>query len=195
MSSLQFNAVLLDISNQLSADQLKQMKFLCGGIIGKKDQEKIDAGLKLFQFLTERGKLGADNTEFLSELLKNIERHDLSGKLNNFESQSAHTFSQPNETERAKLDIATEVIAENLGKSWRKLGRKLGLKDVKLESIHRKHATELEETAVELLNEWRKSQGAEAQTADLLAALRACQFNLTADKVEDKLKDSGYGEM
>lgn len=92
----------------------------------------------------------------------------------------------------AKLDIAKEVIAENLGKNWRKLGRKLGLTDVKLDSISRRHPTELEETAVELLKEWRKNQGTEARIEDLLKALRACQFNLTADKVEAKLARHGY---
>lgn len=92
----------------------------------------------------------------------------------------------------AKLDIAKEVITENLGKNWRKLGRRLGLTDVKLESISKRHPTELEETAVELLKEWRKNRGAEARTEDLLNALRVCQFNLTADKVEAKLALLGY---
>lgn len=87
----------------------------------------------------------------------------------------------------AKLDIATEVIAENLGNHWRKLGRKLGLTDVKLESVSKKHPTDLVETAVELLKEWRKCRGAEARTLELLKALRACTLNLTADNVEDKL--------
>ena len=92
----------------------------------------------------------------------------------------------------AKLDDATYIIAENLGKSWRKLGRKLGLTDVKLESISRRHPTELEVTVIELLREWRKSRGAEARTKDLIKALRDCEFNLTADKVESKLKSLGY---
>lgn len=87
----------------------------------------------------------------------------------------------------ARLGITIEVITENLGKNWRKLGRKLGLTDVKLESISRRHPTELEETAMELLKEWRKNRGAEACTEELIKALRACQFNLTADKVETKL--------
>ncbi|XP_040002618.1 protein FADD [Xiphias gladius] len=192
MNSLQFNAVLLEISNQLSTEQLENMKFLCRHVIGKKDTEKIRAGVTLFQFLTERGRLGEDNTEYLSELLKKIQRLDLSEKLNSFESQPGYTDNQADETEKAKLDIATEVIAENLGRAWRKLGRKLGLTDVKLESIYRRHPTELEETVVELLKEWRKSRGAEAQTKELLEALRACQYNLTADKVEDKLAALGY---
>jgi len=85
-----------------------------------------------------------------------------------------------------------EVIAANLGKNWRKLGRRLRVSDVKLESISKRHPTDLEETAVELLKEWKKSRGAEAQTEELIKALRDCQFNLTADKVEDRLKNERY---
>ncbi|XP_076593027.1 FAS-associated death domain protein [Chaetodon auriga] len=187
MSSLQFNAVLLEISNQLSAEQLEQIKFLCRDMIRKRELETIDTGRKLFNILTERGRLGADNKECLCELLREIQRHDLSDKLNRFESQSGSTDNQPDDEEKAKLDIATEVISENLGKSWRKLGRKLGLTDVKLESIYKRHPTELEEMAVELLKEWRKIRGAEARTEELIKALRACQYNLTADKVEHRL--------
>ena len=92
----------------------------------------------------------------------------------------------------AKLDIVTDVIAENLGKNWRKLGRKLGLNDVKLESIGRKYPTDLEETAVELLKAWRKSRGAEARAKELIEALRECQYNMTAENVQDKLAAQGY---
>ncbi|KAM7406609.1 hypothetical protein PAMP_000979 [Pampus punctatissimus] len=186
MSDLQFKAVLLEISNQLSPDELKNLKFLCGNI-GKRDLEKINTGIGLFQIMTQRCDLTTNNTKYLSDLLKQIQRPDLVEKLNNFEIQ-AEDSDQADEAERAKLDSATGVIAENLGKPWRKLGRKLGLSEVKLESIYKKHPTDLEETVMELLKEWRKSRGAEAKTKELIEALRACQFNLTADKVEDKLK-------
>lgn len=92
----------------------------------------------------------------------------------------------------AKLDIATEIIAENLGRNWRKLGRKLCLTEVKLESISRRHPTELDEIARELLKDWRKIRGAEARTKELIGALRACDLNLTADNLEDKLRELGY---
>ncbi|XP_028296977.1 FAS-associated death domain protein-like [Gouania willdenowi] len=87
----------------------------------------------------------------------------------------------------AKLDVAMEIISESLGKSWRKLGRKLGVTEVKLESIAQRHPTDLEETSMELLKEWRRSKGGEAQTHQLIQALRSCHFNMTADKLEDKL--------
>ncbi|XP_070706069.1 FAS-associated death domain protein [Pempheris klunzingeri] len=189
MSSSNFNAVLLEISNQLSAKQLDDIKFLCRDMIGKRDLEKINSGRELFQVFTERGRLGADNRDFLSGLLVHVHRLDLSEKLKSFHSHPGWggTDDRLNAAVKAELDSATEVIAENLGRTWRKLGRKLGLAEVKLDSISNRHPTDLEETAVELLKEWRKSRGAEAQVEELIRALRACQYNLTADKVEHRL--------
>ncbi|XP_072237200.1 FAS-associated death domain protein [Leuresthes tenuis] len=189
MSAQQFNAVLLDISTQLNADNLDNIKFLVREVIGKRELEKIETGRKLFLALTERGKLAADDTDYLSDLLRQIQRHDLSDKLKSFESQFGPVDNDLDGTEKAKLNDAMEVIAANLGKNWRKLGRRLCVSEVKLESISRRHPTDLEETAVELLKEWRKSRGAEARTEELIKALRDCQFNLTADKVEDRLKN------
>lgn len=94
----------------------------------------------------------------------------------------------------AKLDIATEVIAETLGTRWRRLGRKLGLSEVKLESISKRHPSELYETAVELLKEWRKMRGPGANADDLIKALRACEYNMTADNLESRLSVYADGE-
>lgn len=88
----------------------------------------------------------------------------------------------------AKLNIAIEVIAKNLGRNWRTLGRKLALTEVELDSIARKHPTDLQETVVEMLKKWRKNQP-QAGTKELIKAARDCDFNLTADKVEERLKD------
>ncbi|KAG7221785.1 hypothetical protein INR49_028859, partial [Caranx melampygus] len=189
MSCRDINPVLLKISDQLSSEQLDKMKFLCKDDIGKKDMERISTGSKLFQFLMERGKLSADNTEYVCRLLSNIQRHDLADQLHSL-GESEEIQDQPDETERAKLDIATDVIADNLGRHWRKLGRKLNLKEVTLDSIGKRHPTDLEETVRELLKEWRRRQGVEARVEELINALRLCQLNLTADKVADKLKDS-----
>lgn len=89
--------------------------------------------------------------------------------------------------------MATEVICQNLGMSWRRLGRKLGLSEVKLASISKRHPTDLEETTVELLKEWRKLRGPGAQAADLIQALKACDLNLTAHKIESII--SGCGQV
>lgn len=189
MSCKTFNSVLLEISNELTGKQLTDLKFLCQDLgIGKRTLESIDTGTRLFQVLTERRLLTADNTETLTVLLSNIKRPDLSDKLNGYSPSGSTDNNQPEQEERDKLDTATDVIAENLGRSWRKLGRKLGLNDVKLDSISKRHPTELEETTREMLKEWRKNRKAEARAEDLIGALRACQFNLTADKVEERLQ-------
>lgn len=96
-----FNSILLDISNRLSKQQLDMMKFLCGEVIKKRDMESIDTGFKLFQTLTERQKLTEYDTEFLSKLLKDIDRADLLEKLNNFESQPES--EQPAKEERGTV--------------------------------------------------------------------------------------------
>ncbi|KAI4830085.1 hypothetical protein KUCAC02_001738 [Chaenocephalus aceratus] len=126
MSSLQFNSLLLDISNQLTEKQLEDLKFLCGDMLGKRELEKISSGVRLFQVLTERMKLGADNTDCLSRFLTQIQRQDLAEKLESFESQADLSDVLPDKEERDKLGIATEVIVENLGKNWRKMGRRPG---------------------------------------------------------------------
>ncbi|CAN9506868.1 unnamed protein product [Ophioblennius macclurei] len=192
MTSTNFNKRLLDISQELSPDHLDQLKFLVRDQIGKRDHERITSGLILFQILTERGRLAADNIDYLCELLRAIHRHDLSDKLHSNRAKEPEEPREPSELERAKLDAAVLVVAGNLGRSWRKLGRRLGVSEVKLESIAGKHPLDLEETAMELLKEWRRSRGAEAQTKELITALRACQFNLTADKVEDRLSERDF---
>lgn len=87
MSSSQFKNVLLEISKQLSKEELEQMKFLSGDFIFKKDMEKVDAGFTLFRILMERGKLGEDNTDFLCDMLRHIHRLDLITKVERLPEQ------------------------------------------------------------------------------------------------------------
>ncbi|KAM9318843.1 FAS-associated death domain protein [Pholidichthys leucotaenia] len=187
MSAELFHKVLLDISRELSSNQLQELKFLVRDEIKRKALEGIDNGTKLFEILMERNKLSAENTEYLSDLLTKIHRPDLSERLRTFERdhEAVRYGTEPAETE--KLNKATDVIAENVGRPWRKLGRKLGLSEVKLDSISANRHTDLEEVVRELLKEWRKMKGAEARTEELIKALRDCQLNMTADKVEEKL--------
>ncbi|XP_015256299.1 PREDICTED: FAS-associated death domain protein-like [Cyprinodon variegatus] len=191
MSASSLNSVLLDISNQLHEDNLEKLKFLLRDVIKKQKMEKIHSGHQLFEAMAERGQLGSDRTDFLSNLLKEIHREDLSEQLDRLKVRTEVPSGGLTDSERAKLDAATQVISQNLGKNWRKLGRKLGLSEAKLESIALRHPTDLEETAMELLKEWRKSGGAGAPTDELLAALRGVQLNLTADKIQDKLRQEG----
>ncbi|XP_024295667.1 FAS-associated death domain protein [Oncorhynchus tshawytscha] len=184
-----FNSILLKISGELVGDQLEKMKFLCNKEIGKNRLEKMTSGLQLFMVLMERNTLGPDNTVFLVSLLTDIGRLDLADKLTNCESQYAGSpNSLPNDEEQAKLDIATEMITNNIGMKWRTYGRKLGLPEAKLDHIAQKHPNNLEEQVVELLKEWRKKQKAEAKTDTLIKALRSCDQNCTADLIQTELE-------
>uniref|UniRef100_A0A8C7H3Z6 Fas associated via death domain n=1 Tax=Oncorhynchus kisutch TaxID=8019 RepID=A0A8C7H3Z6_ONCKI len=176
-----FNSILLKISGELVGDQLKKMKFLCNKEIGKNRLEKMTSGLQLFMVLMERNTLGPDNTVFLVSLLTDIGRLDLADKLTNCESQ----YEQG---KLPKLDIATEMITNNIGRKWRTYGRKLCLPEAKLDHIAQKHPNNLEEQVVELLKEWLKKQKAEAKTDTLIKALRSCDQNCTADLIQTELE-------
>ncbi|CAB1339486.1 unnamed protein product [Coregonus sp. 'balchen'] len=170
------------------------MKFLCLKEIGKNRLEKITSGFQLFMVLMERNKLGPENTVFLVSLLTDIGRIDLADKITNCESQYAGSPNYLPNDEQAKLDIATKVIIDNLGRKWRAYGRKLGLPEAKLDHISQKHPNDLEEQVVELLKEWRKMHKAEAKTDTLIKALRSCDQNYTADLIQtelEKLKANG----
>lgn len=103
MTAVLFNSVLLEISNQLSSKQLEDLKFLCNDVIGKKDLEKTTSGRDLFRLLTERQKLGAENTDFLCGILIHIHRPDLSDKLMRFESRTGSSDDEPDATEKGTV--------------------------------------------------------------------------------------------
>lgn len=189
--NLDFNRVLLRISDELGSE-LERLKYLCRIDIGKGRLEKIDTGFKLFEVLVERNLLSPDDTEFLCTLLTAIHRPDLVDILR-AGTQAGNLIQpteEPDDIEKAKLDTAASVLAERLGRNWRKLGRKLGLSEAKLESISKKHPFDLEETALELVREWRKGQGAQARADDILKALRACEQNYTADLITEKISEA-----
>lgn len=179
MDSSEFNARLLVISDSLTAEQLDRLKFLSHDVIGKGALEKCDTGFKLFDLLKQRVRLGPDKTDYLCGLLSDINRQDLCEKLLGSSGDRRLTVDQ-----RDQMDRAAEVLSESLGRNWRKLGRKLGLSEVRLESISQKHPHSLEDTAVELVREWRRRSQDRATLDALIKALRDCALNLSADTLE-----------
>lgn len=87
MEPPEFHGTLLHISDQLSKEQLDKLVFLCKGIVHKKETENIDTGFKLFTLLMERQKLADNDTDFLCDILKKINRPDLAAKLQPFAEQ------------------------------------------------------------------------------------------------------------
>lgn len=181
-----FKFMLVEISKQLSSENLSTMKFLCGADIGKKKKEEITSGIQLFEYLIERALIGPHDTAYLRKLLS--EQEALLILIDNYEQQQPVQTDLPEETELEKINCAIELISEHLGRKWIKYGRKLGITETKLDGIQEKHPRKLEEQVRELFKEWMKMRKAEAKVDELIRALRACDLNYTADVVEVKLQ-------
>uniref|UniRef100_W5UCN1 Protein FADD n=1 Tax=Ictalurus punctatus TaxID=7998 RepID=W5UCN1_ICTPU len=181
-----FKFMLLEISKQLSSENLSTMKFLCGEDIGKKKREEITSGIQLFEYLIERALIGPYDTAYLRKLLS--EQEALLQLIDNYEQEQPIPTDLPNETELEKINCAIEVISEQLGRKWIKYGRKLKIAETKLEGIQEKHPRNLEEQVRELFKEWMKMHKAEAKVDELIRALRDCDLNYTADVVQMNLQ-------
>lgn len=97
MADHKFKVVLMEISDGLSQEQLRKLVFLRHDVIRKRQSEMIDTGIKLFEIMSERGKLGPDNTDLLVQMLSEIQRVDLLEKLNAFVDGSPPTHQDDTE--------------------------------------------------------------------------------------------------
>ncbi|XP_016098751.1 FAS-associated death domain protein-like [Sinocyclocheilus grahami] len=189
MDNRRFRTMLLAISDKLTEDNVRSLKFLCPEV-GKKKLEKVNKGIDLFECLIERAAVAADDTELLRKHLRQIGQTVLLNIIEEYErgaTGSPPDVTLPDAKEREKINIATEVIVERLGRKWRQVGRKLGLQDTQLDGIQEKHSRDLEEQVRELIRQWMKMRREDARVEDLLKALRDCRQNLTADLVEKEL--------
>lgn len=178
-----FKAALLKISNGLSRDNVTKLTFLCQHKIGKKKSEEVESGFQLFELLIQRTEIGPDSSELLRELLESVGRQDLLEILDNYEQGSAPE-DVTDRKELEKINIATDVLVEQLGRKWLQFGRKLGISDGKLDGIEEKHPRNLEEKVREVIKEWKKLRKEQAKVDELIEALRACKQNFTADLVK-----------
>ncbi|XP_067850242.1 protein FADD [Heptranchias perlo] len=192
-AGMEFNAMLNNISQDLSADNLESLKFLCKESVGKRQLETISSGNQLFQALEERSLLSPEDTHFLSVLLKNIKRPDLENQLSAF--QRGHgQLQQPvcevgADTER--LEAAFEVICSNIGKDWRMFARKLGHKEALLQQIQYRYPSDMREQILQALREWQRVKGEDATVDMLVKVLRSCRLNMVADTVEEEVNQIG----
>ncbi|NXL56343.1 FADD protein, partial [Chordeiles acutipennis] len=176
-----FLALLHSFSSSFSDGELSSLKFLCRGKVGKRKLECVQSGGELFSILLEQQLMARDKVSFLESLLKNIKREDLVLQLKQFVEEGE--VNAPDD----QLDVHEkpfEVICENVGRDWRMLIRKLGLSEVKIERIVEANRYNLYEQLAQSLREWQKWKGKDAKVTDLIKALRSCNMNLVADKVE-----------
>ncbi|XP_078270995.1 FAS-associated death domain protein [Rhinoraja longicauda] len=190
---MRFNTLLNDISQSLSQEELGSMKFMCRGHIGKRRLENLGSGLQLFQVLEERGMLSQEDTQFLADLLKTIERPDLEKKLSTFHSQGEGHLQQPTceaGPNSHDLNVAIDVIRDNIGREWRKLARQLGFKEAQLQEIEYRYPRDMQCQIVSTLTSWQEKKGPAACVDDLVDALRCCKFTMVADTVEEVVNKS-----
>ncbi|KFW88009.1 Protein FADD, partial [Phalacrocorax carbo] len=123
----------------------------------------------------------SDNVSFLEGLLEGIKREDLISLLKQFAEgrEVSSAGDQPDPHEKP-----IEVICENVGRDWKMLMRKLGISEVQMERIMAANPYNLHEQLFQSLRVWRKGKGKDAKVLDLIKALRACNMNLVADRVE-----------
>ncbi|KFQ94161.1 Protein FADD, partial [Nipponia nippon] len=176
-----FLTLLHSFSSSLSDTELSSLKFLCRGKIGKRKLESVQNGGELFIILFEQQLIASDKVSFLEGLLESIKREDLVSQLKQFvEEREANA---PDD----QLDVHEkpfEVICENVGRDWKMLMRKLGISEVKMDRIVAANPFNLREQLVQSLREWQKWKGKDAKVTDLIKALRGCNLNLVADRVE-----------
>ncbi|XP_069770313.1 FAS-associated death domain protein isoform X2 [Narcine bancroftii] len=130
---LRFQTVLLDISQNLTEDNLSTLKCFCAEQIGKRRLETLRSGLELFQALEELSLLSPAEPAFLTELLTVIKRPDLGNKLKAFHSTDGPPIAEVG-GDSSNLDLAIDVVCDNVGKDWWMLVRRLGLGESQIQS-------------------------------------------------------------
>ena len=73
--------LLLKISKKLTREELNDMKFVCHDKIADGELEKITSVLELFKKISQLDDTGDDGMSFISDLLVEVGRKDLSNEL------------------------------------------------------------------------------------------------------------------
>lgn len=74
---MDFRRCLNGLANQLSRQNLEDMKFVCKDHVPVARMERVRSPLDIFSALEERGKLSMEDTSFLVQVLVSIERSNL----------------------------------------------------------------------------------------------------------------------
>lgn len=93
-----FHQKLRELSRQISSDTLDSLKYLCQDSLSEAKLNSVKTPLELFTALEEQGKISANNTEYLVELLRaegkpELERILVHGSLNVICEESNSSYS------------------------------------------------------------------------------------------------------
>lgn len=81
-----FRKLLSDLSERLRPEEVKRISFLCN-----LPEERSSKALDTLKYLMEVGTFSHENVKPLSDILKNVNRHDL---VNDFVTPYAHAEEQ-----------------------------------------------------------------------------------------------------
>lgn len=160
-----FRLVMKKVADQLCPEDLENMKFLCQGIIPRRDLEKVENLLDLFWLLEDNGKLSIDNFYFLEELLEN--KQHLLEDLYHFNQENL-LKSKVKNTCKAKAKIAE---SKRYKKTLKCIGLGLAQKEIKnLKMLHPDTLPINDEikTGSQLMSLWQKHQLVTPTNLDLL---------------------------
>lgn len=81
----EYRKFILSLSQELSTENLHSLKYLLRDLLTMREIESAVSAIDLFVFLEQRNELGSENCHLLQDLLTQIRREDLVGKLKEFE--------------------------------------------------------------------------------------------------------------
>ena len=77
-----------------------------------------------------------------------------------------------------------DLISTEIGRDWRRMVRKLGVSDSDIDTVAEHYPRDVREQIRHLLVLWQKRIGPDASRKDIIDALRKCQRNTLATKLE-----------
>ena len=99
-----YRKMLIDLSAEVTSDNLKSMKFLCSDFIAKRRLERVSDVTELWEALEEADKISKEDTSFVETLLVNAcqNRGDLLALYRKYVNTSTQPFTR--NTEAIKHD-------------------------------------------------------------------------------------------
>ncbi|XP_001381076.1 FAS-associated death domain protein [Monodelphis domestica] len=183
-----FLLALHRISCNLSKKELEDMKFFCKKDIGKKKLNEVEQAIQLFSLLMQQNLLSANNTAFLTSVLRSLKRDDLIQELAKAAGSQPGSGAPLDPAVEEQLEVTFDVLCGHVGRDWKRLVRKLGISQVDIDRIVYAHPHDLREQLYQSLLVWKKSEEKEANVSTIQKALRDCELNLVADILADKLE-------
>lgn len=126
---LSFRKYLYRLGEKLTSQDLDSLIFICRGTLRASRLDRVRTGTELFQALSERGKLSADDLAYLSQILASIGKENLLGDL----EAAGFTTSLPSKStdsdylfQECLVKIAQDLTSLDVEKASFVLGPTLG---------------------------------------------------------------------